>query len=135
MPTHTRIRMFNTKETYPNQSLDNDLCQAVRAGNTVYFSGQIPLDPATMTVVEGGFAAETHQMFKNLQAVCEAAGGSLDQIVKLNAFLTDLSNFGTFNEIMGQYFSQPFPARAAIGVASLPKGVQVEADAVMVLGE
>ena len=108
--------------------------QAVKAGNTVYLSGQIPLDPATMTVVEGGFAAETHQMFKNLQAVCEAAGGSLDQIVKLNAFLTDLSNFATFNEVMSQYMSQPFPARAAIGVASLPKGVQVEADAVMVLG-
>ena len=109
--------------------------QAVKAGNTVYVSGQIPLDPITMTVVEGGFAAETHQVFKNLKAVCEAAGGSLDQIVKLNAFLTDLSNFATFNEIMAQYMSQPFPARAAIGVASLPKGVQVEADAIMVLGE
>ncbi|VEB40891.1 Enamine/imine deaminase [Chromobacterium violaceum] len=84
--------------------------QAVKAGNTVYLSGQIPLDPATMTVVEGGFAAETHQVFKNMKAVCEAAGGSLDQIVKLNAYLTDLSNFATFNEIMGQYFSQPFPA-------------------------
>lgn len=109
--------------------------QAVKAGNTVYLSGQIPLDPATMTVVEGGFAAEAHQVFKNLKAVCEAAGGSLDQIVKLNAYLTDLSNFAVFNEVMGQYMSQPFPARAAIGVASLPKGVQVEADAVMVLGE
>ncbi|SCK08380.1 RidA family protein [Vogesella sp. LIG4] len=108
--------------------------QAVKAGDTVYLSGQIPLDPATMTVVEGGFAAEAHQVFKNLKAVCEAAGGSLDQIVKLNAFLTDLSNFATFNEVMSQYMSQPFPARAAIGVASLPKGVQVEADAVMVLG-
>ncbi|MDN0084593.1 RidA family protein [Crenobacter sp. SG2305] len=109
--------------------------QAVKAGNTVYLSGQIPLDPATMTVVEGGFAAETHQVFKNLKAVVEAAGGTLDQIVKLNAYLTDLGNFATFNEIMGQYFTQPFPARAAIGVASLPKGVQVEADAVLVLGE
>ncbi|MEQ6291544.1 RidA family protein [Vogesella sp. GCM10023246] len=108
--------------------------QAVKAGDTVYLSGQIPLDPATMTVVEGGFAAEAHQVFKNLKAVCEAAGGSLDQIVKLNAFLTDLSNFATFNEVMSQYMSQPYPARAAIGVASLPKGVQVEADAVMVLG-
>ena len=108
--------------------------QAVKAGDTVYLSGQIPLDPVTMTVVEGGFAAEAHQVFKNLKAVCEAAGGSLDQIVKLNAFLTDLSNFATFNEVMRQYMSQPFPARAAIGVASLPKGVQVEADAVMVLG-
>ncbi|KZE32896.1 RidA family protein [Crenobacter luteus] len=109
--------------------------QAVKAGDTVYLSGQIPLDPATMTVVEGGFAAEAHQVFKNLKAVCEAAGGDLNKIVKLNAFLTDLSNFATFNEVMGQYFAQPFPARAAIGVASLPKGVQVEADAVMVLGE
>lgn len=108
--------------------------QAVKAGDTVYLSGQIPLDPVTMTVVEGGFAAEAHQVFKNLKAVCEAAGGSLDQIVKLNAFLTDLSNFATFNEVMSQYMSQPFPARAAIGVASLPKGVQVEADAVMMLG-
>lgn len=109
--------------------------QAVKAGDTVYLSGQIPLDPATMTVVEGGFAAEAHQVFKNLKAVCEAAGGDLNQIVKLNAFLTDLSNFATFNEVMGQYFAQPYPARAAIGVASLPKGVQVEADAVMVLGD
>jgi reactive intermediate/imine deaminase len=107
--------------------------QAVKAGNTVYLSGQIPLDPATMQVVEGGFAAETHQVFKNLKAVVEAAGGSLDQIVKLNAYLTDLGNFATFNEIMGQYFSQPYPARAAVGVASLPKGVQVEAEAVLVL--
>ncbi|TCP14811.1 endoribonuclease L-PSP [Crenobacter luteus] len=109
--------------------------QAVKAGDTVYLSGQIPLDPTTMTVVEGGFAAEAHQVFKNLKAVCEAAGGDLNKIVKLNAFLTDLSNFATFNEVMGQYFAQPYPARAAIGVASLPKGVQVEADAVMVLGE
>ncbi|MDN0075979.1 RidA family protein [Crenobacter sp. SG2303] len=109
--------------------------QAVKAGNTVYLSGQIPLDPATMTVVEGGFAAETHQVFKNLKAVVEAAGGTLDQIVKLNAYLTDLGNFATFNEIMGQYFTQPYPARAAVGVASLPKGVQVEAEAVLVLGE
>ncbi|EGZ46820.1 RidA family protein [Neisseria wadsworthii] len=108
--------------------------QAVRAGNTVYMSGQIPLDPATMTIIgNGDFAAETHQVFKNLKAVAEAAGGSLDDIVKLNAYLTDLGNFATFNEIMSQYFSQPFPARAAIGVAALPKGVQVEAEAVLVL--
>lgn len=107
--------------------------QAVKAGNTVYLSGQIPLDPATMTVVEGGFEAEAHQVFKNLKAVVEAAGGNLDQIVKLNAYLTDLSNFATFNEVMGQYFTKPYPARAAVGVASLPKGVQVEAEAVLVL--
>ncbi|GAB2946771.1 RidA family protein [Aquaspirillum soli] len=107
--------------------------QAVRAGNTVYLSGQIPLDPTTMQCVEGGFAEQAHQVFKNLQAVCEAAGGSLNDIVKLNAFLTDLSNFAVFNEVMAQYFTQPYPARAAIGVASLPRGVMVEADGVMVL--
>ena len=108
--------------------------QAVRAGNTVYMSGQIPLDPATMTVVGGGdFRAETHQAFKNLRAVAEAAGGSLDNVVKLNAYLTDLSNFAVFNEVMAEYFSAPFPARAAVGVASLPKGVQVEAEAVLSL--
>ena len=107
--------------------------QAVRAGNTVYLSGQIPLDPTTMQCVEGGFAEQAHQVFKNLQAVCEAAGGSLNDIVKLNAFLTDLSNFAVFNEVMAQYFTQPYPSRAAIGVASLPRGVMVEADGVMVL--
>ena len=108
--------------------------QAVKAGNTVYLSGQIPLDPATMAVVGGGdFRAEAHQVFKNLRAVAEAAGGSLDQIVKLNAYLTDLDNFAVFNEVMAEYFAQPFPARAAVGVAALPKGVQVEAEAVLVL--
>ena len=108
--------------------------QAVRAGNTVYMSGQIPLDPKSMAVVgNGDFAAETHQVFKNLRAVAEAAGGSLDDIVKVNAYLTDLDNFATFNQIMAEYFNQPYPARAAIGVAGLPKGVQVEAEAVLVL--
>lgn len=108
--------------------------QAVRAGNTVYMSGQIPLDPTSMTVVgEGDFRAEAHQVFKNLQAVAEAAGGSLKDIVKVNAYLTDLGNFAIFNEVMAEYFAQPFPARAAVGVASLPKGVQVEAEAVLVL--
>lgn len=109
--------------------------QAVRAGNTVYLSGQIPLDPVSMQLVEGGFAEQTHQVFKNMKAVCEAAGGSLNEIVKLNAYLTDLSNFATFNEIMGQYFEQPYPARAAVGVASLPRASLVEAEAVLVLGE
>ncbi|MCP1773242.1 reactive intermediate/imine deaminase [Neisseria perflava] len=108
--------------------------QAVRAGDTVYLSGQIPLDPASMTVVGGGdFRAEAVQVFKNLQAMAEAAGGSLDDIVKVNAYLTDLANFDTFNEVMGEFFTQPFPARAAVGVASLPKGVQMEAEAVLVL--
>ena len=107
--------------------------QAVKVNNTVYLSGQIPLDPATMTLVDGDFAAQTHQVFKNLRAVCEAADGSLDDIVKLNIYLTDLSNFATVNEIMSQYFSQPYPARAAVGINELPKGSVVEADGVMVL--
>ena len=109
--------------------------QAVKAGNTVYLSGQIPLDPATMNVVEGGFEAETRQVFTNLKAVCEAAGGSLNDIVKLNAYLTDLSNFATFNKVMAEFMAEPYPARAAVGVASLPRGVLVEAEGVMVLGE
>lgn len=107
--------------------------QAVRAGNTVYLSGQVPLDPSSMQIVEGGFAAQVHQVFKNLKAVCEQAGGSLNDIVKLNVYLTDLTDFAVFNEIMGQYFSAPFPARAAVGVASLPRAAEVEAEAVMVL--
>ena len=107
--------------------------QAVKVDNTVYISGQIPLDPATMAVVEGGIEAEIRRVFDNLQAVAEAAGGGLADVVKLNIFLTDLSNFATVNEIMATYFQQPYPARAAIGVASLPKGVGVEMDAVLVI--
>ena len=108
--------------------------QAVRVDNTVYLSGQIPLPPETMQLVsDTDFEAQTHQVFKNLRAVCEAAGGDLNDIVKVNAYLTDLSNFATFNAVMEQYFAQPFPARAAIGVASLPRGALVEAEAVMVL--
>ena len=106
--------------------------QAIRAGSAVFLSGQIGLDPASMQMQEG-FEAQTHQVFKNLKAVCEAAGGSLADIVKLNAFLTDLGNFAKFNEIMAQYFTEPFPARAAVGVASLPRAGLVEADAIMVL--
>lgn len=108
--------------------------QAIKAGNTVYLSGQIPLVPATMQMVEGGFEAEAVQVFENLKAVCEAAGGSLADIVKLNIFLTDLGNFATVNEVMSRYFQQPYPARAAIGVASLPRGAQVEMDGILVLG-
>ncbi len=107
--------------------------QAVKVDNTVYISGQIPLDPATMAVVEGGIEAEIRRVFDNLQAVAEAGGGGLADVVKLNIFLTDLSNFATVNEIMATYFQQPYPARAAIGVASLPKGVGVEMDAVLVI--
>jgi reactive intermediate/imine deaminase len=106
--------------------------QAIRAGNTVYLSGQIPLDPASMQLVEG-FEAQAVQVFENLKAVCEAAGGSLADIVKLNIFLTDLGNFATVNEVMGRYFQQPYPARAAIGVAALPRGAQVEMDGILVL--
>ncbi|MCX8746206.1 RidA family protein [Snodgrassella sp. B3800] len=107
--------------------------QAVRAGDTVYLSGQIPLVAETMQVVAGGFAEQAHQVFKNLQAVAQAAGGNLNDLVKVNAYLTDLSNFATFNEIMAQYFTAPFPARAAVEVSALPKGVLVEAEAILVL--
>lgn len=107
--------------------------QAIKAGNTVYLSGQIPLVPATMQMVEGGFEAQAVQVFENLQAVAAAAGGSLADTVKLNIFLTDLGNFATVNEVMSRYFQPPYPARAAIGVASLPRGAQVEMDAVLVL--
>ena len=104
--------------------------QAIKVGNTVYLSGQIPLDPATMEVVEG-FEAQVCRVFDNLSAVAEAAGGKLQDIVKLNIFLTDLGNFAKVNEIMERYFEKPYPARAAIGVAALPKGAEVEMDAVM----
>ena len=107
--------------------------QAVRAGNTVYLSGQIPLVPATMEIVSEDGAEQTTQVFKNLQAVCEAAGGSLKDIVKLNIYMTDLGNFATVNEVMTQFFGQPYPARAALGVRALPKDVAVEIEGVMVL--
>ncbi len=107
--------------------------QAVKAGGLVFLSGQIPLDPKTMDVVEGDFEARARQVFDNLRAVAEAAGGSLDQVVKLTVFLTDLGNFATVNSVMEDYFEQPYPARAAVGVASLPKGVDVEADAILAL--
>jgi reactive intermediate/imine deaminase len=109
--------------------------QAVRVGETVYLSGQIPLIPETMTLVEGDMSSQIRRVFDNLAAVCEAAGGSLDQIVKLNIYLTDLAHFALVNEIMAEYLAQPYPARAAVGVASLPKGAAVEMDGVMVLGD
>ncbi|MEJ2042475.1 MAG: RidA family protein [Reinekea sp.] len=107
--------------------------QAVKVDNTVYLSGQIPLDPQTMELKDNSIEEQIHQVFKNLTAVCKAAGGELQDIVKLNIFLTDLSNFATVNEIMAQYFEQPYPARAAIGVAQLPKGAGVEMDGIVVL--
>ncbi len=107
--------------------------QAVKVDNTVYFSGQIPLDPASMTMKNETIEMEIHQVFKNLSAVAEAAGGSLNDIVKLGIFLTDLSCFATVNSIMAEYFAEPYPARAAIGVKELPKGARVEMDGVMVI--
>lgn len=106
--------------------------QAVKVNGTVYLSGQIGLDPQTMQLVEG-IENQVHRVFKNLAAVAEAAGGSLQDVVKLNIFLTDLGNFALVNSVMAEYFKQPYPARAAVGVASLPKGALVEADAVMQL--
>lgn len=107
--------------------------QAVKIGTTVYLSGQIPLIPQTMILIEGDISAQIHQVFKNLQAVAQASGGDLKDTAKLNVFLTDLSHFPLVNQIMAEYFSQPYPARAAIGVASLPKSAQVEMDAILVL--
>lgn len=108
--------------------------QAVKVGDTVYMSGQIGLDPASGQMVDG-IDAQIVRVFDNLKAVAEAAGGSLADVVKLNVFLTDLGNFAKVNETMAKYFQQPYPARAAVGVASLPRGALVEADAVMVLGQ
>ena len=107
--------------------------QAVKVGSTVYLSGQIPLIPETMEMVEGDIKLQIHRVFQNLLAVANAAGGDLSDIVKLNIFLTDLSNFPQVNEVMAEYFQQPYPARAAIGVAALPKDAGVEMDAVMEL--
>ena len=107
--------------------------QAINSNGLVFLSGQIPLDPATMEIVDGDFEARTRQVFDNLKAVAEAAGGTLDQIVKLTIYLTDLGNFATVNAVMESYFEAPYPARAALGVAALPKGADVEAEAVLAL--
>jgi reactive intermediate/imine deaminase len=107
--------------------------QAIRTGQLVFLSGQIPLRPDDMTVVDGDFETRARQVFKNLSAVAQAAGGDLNDIVKLTIFLTDLDNFATVNSVMEDFFAQPYPARAAVGVASLPKGVDVEADAILAL--
>ena len=108
--------------------------QAVRAGDTVYLSGQIPLDPKTMQLVSGDIEAEIRQVFENLKAVAEASGGTLANAVKVNVFLTDLGNFAKVNDIMASYCSQPYPARAAVGVAQLPRGARVEIECVLYLG-
>lgn len=107
--------------------------QAIRAGDTVYLSGQIPLDPKTMQVVDG-FEAQVRQVFENLRAVCRAAGGDFDRVVRVTIYLVDLANFPKVNDLMVAYFKEPFPARVTVGVSSLPRGAQVEIDAVMHLG-
>ena len=108
--------------------------QAVRSGNTVFLSGQIPLDPATGVLVAGDIATQARRAFDNLKAVCEAAGGSFDDVVRLGLYLTDLADFGAVNAVMAEYFAQPYPARSTVEVAGLPKGAVFEVDAVMVLG-
>jgi reactive intermediate/imine deaminase len=107
--------------------------QAAKSGNTVYLSGQIPLDPKTMELVAGDVEAQVRRVFENLRAVARASGGDLGHAVKVNVYLTDLGNFQTVNKVMAEYFAQPYPARAAIGVAALPRGAAVEIDAVLVL--
>ncbi len=107
--------------------------QATRTGDLVFISGQVPFDPATMEFVEGDFEARARQVFENLKAIAEAAGGNLNDAVKLTIFLTDLANFATVNSVMEDYFDKPYPARAAVGVASLPRGADVEADAILAL--
>ena len=106
--------------------------QAVRSGNTVYLSGQIPLDPATGAVVDGDITVQARRVFDNLRAVCTAAGGSLDEVMRIGIYLTDLGDFAAVNAVMAEYFSAPYPARSTIGVASLPRAVRLEVDAVLV---
>lgn len=125
--TKTIIQTFDAPQAIGTYS------QAVKVDHTVYLSGQIPLVPETMMLVEGDITAQITQVFDNLKAVAIAAGGDFSDIVKLNVFLTDLAHFPIVNEIMGRYFNEPYPARAAIGVAALPKGADVEMDAIMVL--
>ena len=109
--------------------------QAVKVGKTVYISGQIPLDPKTMEIATGGTKEHINQVINNLQAIAKASGGSLKNIVKLNVFLTDLNDFALVNEVMANHFTEPYPARAAIGVAQLPKGVSIEMDAILYLDD
>lgn len=109
--------------------------QAVKAGNTVYLSGQIPLDPTTMELVDGDVEAQARQVFKNLDKVCQAAGGSLNDMAKLNIYMIDLGNFAKVNKVMEEFFEAPYPARAAVEISALPKGAQVEAEGVLVIGD
>ena len=107
--------------------------QAIRSGSFVFLAGQIPLDPVTMEIVVGDFETRARQVFKNLQAVAKASGGNIDDIVKITVYLTDLGNFATVNKVMSEYFREPYPARAALGVASLPKAADIEAEAILAL--
>ena len=136
MATEQKQKPFEPIATDQAPAAIGTYSQAVmtKANQTFYLSGQIPLDPATMEMVSNDFADQARQVFENLQAVCAAAGGSLDQCVKLTIYLTDLNNFATVNETMAQYVSEPYPARAAIEVSALPKGAQIEIDAIMVSG-
>ena len=109
--------------------------QAIKVGQTVFVSGQIPLEPDTMNIVDGNIRAQTHQVFNKLGAIAREGGGNLDNVVKLTVFLTDLSNFAVVNEVMAEHFNPPYPARAAVGVAALPKGVPIEIDAIAHLGD
>jgi reactive intermediate/imine deaminase len=109
--------------------------QAIKAGQTVFISGQLPLDPDTMTIVDGDMRAQAHRVFNNLVAIVRESRGSLDDVVKLTVFLTDLNHFAVVNEVMAEHFNPPYPARAAVGVASLPKGVPIEVDAILHLGD
>lgn len=125
----TRVSIFTDKAP----KAIGPYSQAVRAGNTVYFSGQIPLDPKSGEMVSGDFALETRRVFDNLKAVAETAGGSFKDVVRVTIYLTDFGNFPKVNEIMAEYFQEPYPARVTIGAASLPRGARVEIDAVMVV--
>lgn len=127
MPNRSIVHTDNAPQAIGTYS------QAVKVENTVYLSGQIPLIPDTMEMVEGGFKDQARQMFKNLRAVCEEAGGDLGSIVKLNLYLTDLDNFPLLNEVMTEFFDAPYPARAAIGISQLPKAAMVEADGVAII--
>ena len=131
--SHTETKKREAIHTDAAPGAIGTYSQAIKVGETVYISGQIPLVPETMEVLDGDMAAQIRLVFDNLQAVTIAAGGSLADIAKLNIFLVDLSHFALVNEIMADYFQQPYPARAAVGVASLPKGVPVEMDAIMAL--
>lgn len=127
--------MKTTIHTHEAPAAIGTYSQAVRVGSLVFLSGQIPLDPRTMELVEGGIEKQVRQVFQNLGAVCAAAGGSLDGIAKLNVFLTDMTHFPVVNEIMAEFFNEPYPARAAVGVAALPRGAAVEMEAVLALDE